>query len=141
MEPYHDTPDQVRIRRNWAKATAASELVGRIFYANLFEQAPTSRAMFPGVIEDQAEKLTLTLNWIIDNLDDEKTLVPAAQDLARRHVHYGVKAEHYPAVGEALIATLRQGLGEDFAAEDEAAWLRIYAQLSDIMISAAYGND
>jgi len=33
---------------------------------------------------------------------------------------------------------LRQGLGPDFSDEDEAAWLRVYTQLSGIMTSAAY---
>ena len=94
--------------------------------------------MFAEDIDDQARKLLQTLNWIIDHLDDPDTLVPAAENLAVRHVKYGVKAEHYPAVGEALIATLRQGLGSDFSARDEAAWLRTYTQLSGIMTTAAY---
>lgn len=130
--------DHALIRKNWAKATSAGELLGQIFYARLFELAPGSRAMFAEDIDDQARKLLQTLNWIIDHLDDPDTLVPAAENLAVRHVKYGVKAEHYPAVGEALIATLRQGLGLDFSARDEAAWLRIYNQLSGIMTTAAY---
>ncbi len=130
--------DHARIRKNWAKATSADELLGQLFYAQLFELAPGARAMFTEVIDDQARKLLQTLNWIIDHLDDADTLVPAAENLAIRHVKYGVKAEHYPAVGEALIATLRQGLGSEFNEDDETAWLRVYEQLSDIMIKAAY---
>lgn len=133
-----EATDDVRIRRSWAKAVAAGDLVGRIFYSNLFEIAPESRAMFPEVIDDQAEKLLQTLNWIIDHLDDAESLIPAAESLAMRHVPYGVKADQYPAVGKALIATLRQGLGSEFTAEDEAAWLRVYAQLSSIMTKSAY---
>ena len=135
-----ETPDNVRIRRTWAKAAAAGDLVGQIFYAKLFEIAPTTRAMFPDVMDDQARKLLQTLNWIIDHLDNADALVPAAQNLAVRHVRFGVTAEHYPAVGEALLATLRQGLGTEFDEEDEAAWMRIYAQLSGVMISSAYAT-
>jgi len=133
-----EATDNVRIRRSWAKVVAAGDLVGRIFYSNLFEIAPESRAMFPEVIDDQAEKLLQTLNWIIDHLDDAETLIPAAESLAVRHVRYGVKSDHYPAVGKALIATLRQGLGTEFTPEDEAAWLGVYAQLTQIMTKAAY---
>ena len=140
-ETLGETPDEVRIRRSWAKAAAAGDLVGQIFYAKLFEIAPESRGMFPDVIDDQARKLLQTLNWIVDHLDDAETLLPAAQSLAIRHVRYGVTAEQYPAVGLALIATLRQGLGADFSNEDEAAWLRVYTQLSDIMTAAAYPAD
>lgn len=134
------TKDSARIRRTWAKAAAAGDLVGQIFYAKLFDIAPASRAMFPDAMDDQARKLLQTLNWIIDHLDDADALVPAAQNLAVRHVKFGVTAEHYPAVGEALIATLRQGLSAEFDEEDEAAWLRTYAQLSGVMISAAYAT-
>ncbi len=137
-ETLEEPSDDVRIRRSWAKAVAAGDLVGRLFYSNLFEIAPATRPMFPEVIEDQAKKLLQTLNWIIDHLDDMETLVPAAESLAIRHIRYDVKAEHYPAVGEALIATLRQGLGPAFTSEDEAAWLRVYAQLSQVMTTAAY---
>ncbi len=137
-EPSVEMNDVARIRRTWAKAAASGELVGRIFYSNLFKFAPEARAMFPDVIDDQARKLLQTLNWIVDHLDDQDTLVPAAQNLAIRHVRYDVAPEHYPAVGEALIETLRQGLGEEFSEADEAAWLRVYALLSSVMISAAY---
>lgn len=133
-----DHTDEKRIRRNWAKAVAAGDIVGRIFYAKLFEIAPESRAMFPAIIDDQAGKLQMTLNWIVDHLDDTDQLVPAAQGLAIRHVGYGVMPAHYPAVGHALIATLRQGLGTEFSPEDEAAWARTYEKLSSLMISAAY---
>ena len=133
--------DFARIRRSWAKAAASGELVGRIFYSNLFKLAPAAREMFPEVIDDQARKLLQTLNWIIDHLVDQNTLVPAAQNLAIRHVRYDVKPEHYPAVGEALIETLRQGLGDEFNDADEAAWLRVYSTLSGVMISAAYEAD
>jgi len=136
--PVDARSDHVRIRKNWAKAISAGDLVGQLFYAQLFELAPASRAMFPEVIDDQARKLLQTLNWIIDHLDDPDALIPAAESLAVRHVKYGVKVEHYPAVGEALIATLQQGLGPEFSEEDKAAWLRIYAQLSGIMTAAAY---
>jgi hypothetical protein len=32
--------------------------------------------------------------------------------LAKRHVGYGAKAEHYPVVGAALLWTLEKGLGD-----------------------------
>ncbi|MEL6167495.1 MAG: globin domain-containing protein [Pseudomonadota bacterium] len=137
-ETLEDTPDHVRIRRNWAQAASAGEIVGRIFYTRLFEIAPSSRAMFGEDIEDQARKLLQTLNWIIDHLDQPETLKPAAESLAIRHVGYGVVADDYPAVGEALIDTLAKGLGDDFTAEDAAAWGRVYTTLSGIMTSAAY---
>ena len=130
--------DVARIRKTWAKAAAAGDIVGRIFYARLFEIAPEARRMFKDDINPQATKLLQTLNWIVDHLDRPETLQPAAEALAMRHVRYGVEAAHYPAVGAALIATLGQGLEGDFDEEDAAAWGRVYGTLSGMMISAAY---
>jgi hemoglobin-like flavoprotein len=53
-------------------------------------------------------------------------------------VDYGVRAEHYAPVGQALIWTLQQGLGPDFTPEVQEAWLAAYGVLSSTMIDAAY---
>lgn len=131
-------PDIVRIRKNWARAIAAREIIGRVFYENLFRIAPETRALFPDTLDEQGRKLVQTLSWIVDTLDNADDLVAGAEALAVRHVGYGVKPEQYTAVGTALIATLQAGLGEDFSAADEAAWVRVYTGLSQSMIKAAY---
>ncbi|HWG04697.1 MAG TPA: globin domain-containing protein, partial [Beijerinckiaceae bacterium] len=74
-------------------------------------------------------------------LDRIETIVPAAQALARRHVAYGVRPEHYAPVGAALVWTLEQGLGSDFAADVAEAWKAAYGVLSAAMIEAAYPLD
>jgi nitric oxide dioxygenase len=59
------------------------------------------------------------------------------RELAIRHVHYGARPEHYRAVGQALIWTLKQGLGADWTPDVEVAWTRCYQVLSETMINAA----
>ena len=86
----------------------------------------------------QVRKLAQTLNFIVDNLHDEETLLPAAKDLAIRHVDYGVTADQYESVGAALIETLTQLLGPAFSEEDKQAWLDTYTKLSSVMVKAAY---
>lgn len=130
--------DIARIRRNWAAAIAARDILGGVFYENLFQVAPDARAMFPDDLDEQGRKLVQTLSWIVDTLDDPDTLIAGAQALAERHVGYGVTADQYDAVGAALLATLRAGLGDDFSADDAEAWSRVYANLSQQMIAAAY---
>ena len=130
--------DITRIRVNWAKAIVARDILGDIFYTHLFEIKPESRVLFPASLNDQGRKLVQTLSWIIDHLEDGDALTEAAAALARRHVGYGGAAGDYDAVGAALIATLRSGLGDDFTDGDAAAWSRVYADLSKTMIAAAY---
>lgn len=132
------TTDIVRIRQNWAKAVAARDIVGQLFYQNLFEIAPETRPMFPESLDDQGRKLVQTLSWIVDHLDEADDLTAGAQALAVRHVGYGVTPDQYAAVGQSLIATLQAGLGDAFSKDDEAAWLRVYSGLTQLMIDAAY---
>jgi len=44
------------------------------------------------------------------------------KDLGKTHVKYGVKPEHYPVVGQALILTLETGLGEVFTPQVRYAY-------------------
>lgn len=73
----------------------------------------------------------------VANLDRLETIVPAVQDLGRRHATYGVKATHYDTVGAALLWTLGQGLGDAFTPPVKAAWTEAYTTLSTVMMEAA----
>lgn len=77
------------------------------------------------------------LNVIVGRLDRLNELTDHIRDLAIRHVGYGVKAEHYRLIGDALLWMLEQGLGKDWNAEVKEAWKRCYAVLSNTMIDAA----
>ena len=134
-----DPEDAVRIRASWARAAGTPDLAGALFYGRLFQIAPHTRQLFRGDLAAQRRKLLATLGFVVDHLDDDAALAPAARDLARRHVDYGVAASDYAAVGEALIWTLAQALGPDFDAATRSAWERFYAALLDVMLPAAYG--
>lgn len=132
--------DQDRIRRTWAQAASISEEMSRVFYGNLFRLDPTTKPLFVGDLRLQGRKLVQTLGFIVDNLAEPETLLPAAEALAVRHVGYGVVAEQYASVGSALIKTLAQMLGDSFSKEDELAWANTYGGLSEAMIAAAYAE-
>jgi hemoglobin-like flavoprotein len=57
--------------------------------------------------------------------------------MGRRHADYGVQDEQYNAVGEALLWTLRKGLGDQFTAEVEDAWATAYTVLASTMMKGA----
>lgn len=129
------------LRRSWAQAVSDRAALSRLFYAKLFQLAPETERLFVSDLNAQGKKLTATLAFIIDNVDDMETLLPVASDLAQRHVTFDVLPEHYPPVGAALIATLRDLLGPSFDAKTEQAWAETYGVLSEHMIASAYGTD
>src|SRR5947209_3826466 len=135
------TPEQVElVQRSFAKIAPISEQVAVIFYDRLFEVAPTVKSMFPADLTEQRRKLMATLAVVVNGLGNLESVLPAASALARRHVSYGAKPEHYPVVGGALLWTLEKGLGEAWTREVADAWTAAYGTLSGYMISEAYGR-
>ena len=135
------TSDQVQlVQQSFAKVAPISEQAAVIFYDRLFEVAPSVRAMFPDDMKEQRKKLMATLAVVVGGLTNLEAVLPAASALAKRHVSYGAKPEHYPVVGGALLWTLEKGLGEAWTPELAAAWTAAYGTLSGYMISEAYGR-
>jgi hemoglobin-like flavoprotein len=135
------TPDQVSlVQQSFSKVAPIAEQAAAIFYDRLFEVAPQVKAMFPADLTEQRKKLMATLAVVVNGLTDLPSILPAASALAKRHVAYGAKPDHYPVVGAALLWTLEKGLGGDWTPEVAGAWSAAYGTLSGFMISEAYGS-
>mgnify|MGYP001798169786 CR=1 FL=1 len=133
------TPDQIdKVQSSFAQVVPIKETAAELFYGRLFGIAPQVRPMFKGDMTEQGAKLMATLGAVVNGLKNLEAIVPVAEKLAVGHVDYGVKAEHYPFVGEALIDTLHKGLGEAFTPDVRTSWETAYATLSGVMIAAAY---
>lgn len=113
------------------------DVAADLFYNRLFEIEPSTRALFKGDIKEQGNKLMAALGVVVAGLTAIETIIPTVQDMAVRHVDYGVQDEHYAKVGEALIWTLEQGLGDAFTPDVKDAWLAAYTTLAGVMIEAA----
>ena len=134
-------PSQVKlVQDSFAKVAPISEQAAVLFYNRLFEVAPGVRAMFPDDMTEQRKKLMGMLAAVVNGLSNLESILPAASALAKRHVSYGAKAEHYPVVGGTLLWTLEKGLGDAWTPDVAAAWTAAYGTLSGYMISEAYGS-
>jgi hemoglobin-like flavoprotein len=134
-------PDQIKlVQQSFAKVAPISEQAAVIFYDRLFEIAPSVKSMFPADLTEQRKKLMATLAVVVNGLGNLESVLPAASALAKRHVSYGAKAEHYPVVGAALLWTLEKGLGDAWTPAVADAWSAAYGTLSGFMISEAYGR-
>jgi hemoglobin-like flavoprotein len=135
------TPGQVKlVQESFAKVVPISEAAAVLFYDRLFEIAPQVKAMFPPDMTGQRRKLMATLAVVVNGLSNLESILPAASALAKRHVSYGAKPEHYPVVGAALLWTLEKGLGDAWTPEVAEAWTAAYGTLSGYMISEGYGS-
>ena len=104
------TPDQVKlVQQSFAKVAPISEAAAVLFYDRLFEVAPSVKAMFPADMTEQRKKLMAMLAVVVGGLSNLESVLPAASALAKRHVSYGAKAEHYPVVGAALAVDAGKG--------------------------------
>ena len=135
------TPEQIKlVQESFAKVAPISDKASELFYGRLFEIAPAVRALFPNDITEQRKKLMATLTIVVNGLTNLDAILPAASALAKRHVGYGAKPEHYPVVGQALLWTLEKGLGDSWTPQVAVAWTAAYTTLSEFMIGEAYGQ-
>jgi len=125
------------VRETFALIAPRAIVAALVFYKRLFELDPSLRPLFRGNIEGQAAKLMQMLAAAVRLLDKPQSLVPVLEDLGRRHVHYGVRDEHYDTVGDALLWMLGETLGTDFPAGAYDAWASLYALVATTMKRAA----
>ncbi|MGH8729397.1 MAG: globin family protein [Burkholderiales bacterium] len=132
------TPREIRlVQSSWTKLLPIQDAAAQFFYGKLFELDPTLEPLFKGDMAEQRRKLMRMITTAVNGIGRLDEIVPAVQDLGRRHVGYGVKDAHYDTVGAALLWTLEQGLGKDFTPELKQAWSATYGLLAATMKEAA----
>jgi NAD(P)H-flavin reductase/hemoglobin-like flavoprotein len=130
--------DTAALKDNFAAVAAhGGDDVALYFYSYLFLKYPETRDMFPPGMTKQRDRLVGALVRIVTNVDKVGELVPYLEDLGRDHRKFGALSAHYPAVGEALLATLRHFSGEAWTAELHANWAAAYGVIAGAMSGAA----
>ena len=133
------TPKQIQlVQKTWKLVEPNAEQVAELFYGRLFHLEPSYRKLFKTNQKEQGKKLMQMIAVAVNGLPKLDTIVPAVEDLGRRHLDYNVTAEMYDTVGEALLWTLEQGLGDAYTDEVREAWTATYTTLADVMKAAAY---
>jgi hemoglobin-like flavoprotein len=132
------TPEQKRlVQQSFATVLPIKDQAASLFYDRLFTLDPSLRPLFKGDIKRQGALLMAMINTAVAGLDRLDEIVPAVQQLGRRHSDYGVRREHYATVASALLWTLEQGLGEAWTPPLKDAWTACYMLLAEVMQKAA----
>jgi len=132
------TAEQKRlVQETFATIAPIADDAAALFYRRLFDIDPSLQRMFRGDMAEQRKRLMQMIAVAVKGLDRLEQLVPAVQELGRRHAGYGVEDRHYETVGKALLWTLEKGLGSAFTPEVRAAWAAVYGILATTMKEAS----
>jgi NAD(P)H-flavin reductase/hemoglobin-like flavoprotein len=129
--------DAQALKESWAAVARGGDEVPLFFYSHLFLSHPETRQMFPMSMAGQRDKLVGALGRIVSNVDQLDSVVPFIQQLGRDHRKFSVLAEHYPAVGGSLLATLEHFLGPMWTDELAKNWTEAYTIIAKAMVDAA----
>ncbi len=109
----------------------------RTMYAHMF-QNPEIKALFNQSHHSddgsQPRALAVAILAYARNIDNLGALTPTVERIAQKHVGLQILPEHYPHVGDALLAAIEEVLGDAATADVLAAWGEAYWFLADILI-------
>ena len=132
------TAKQIELAQtSFKKIVPIADAAAEMFYNRLFELDPSLKPLFKGDMTEQGNMLMTVIETAVCDLDDLDAIVPTVKLLGIRHADYDVVDKHYNTVGEALLWTLEQKLGEDFTPEVKDAWAVVYTLIANIMMDAA----
>ena len=104
------------------------------FYEDLFGRAPELRDLFRDDLAGQGMKFMSTLAVIVDNLHHPEDLVERYADLGSLHRTLGVSQAMFDPMREALLATIRDALGDMYTIDIESAWRVAYDDVAGALI-------
>jgi NAD(P)H-flavin reductase/hemoglobin-like flavoprotein len=136
-DPRRAVVDPAALKRSWDLVSQYGDQVPLFFYSTLFLSHPYTRAMFPVSMASQRDRLVTALGRIVSRVDDLDAIRPMLVQLGRDHRKFAVVRDHYPAVCDALLATLEHFCGAQWSDELARDWKAAYAAVSRVMIEAA----
>jgi len=103
-------------------------------YARMAEEQPELKALFANTRDGQAERLASAVLAYSQNIDNLDALQASVTAIAIKHVGAEVKPEHYPLVGELLLAAMKDVLGDALDEKTITAWAEAYTFLANVFI-------
>ncbi len=131
-------------QKQWIKATIPAleqggEALTTHFYKLMFSKYPVTATFFNPAHQQKGTQPRALANAVLayaKHIDNPAVLMGAVNLIVNKHVALGVKAEHYPIVGECLLQAMKEVLGAAATPEIIDAWAAAYGQLADILIDA-----
>lgn len=130
------SPQTIEVVKATAPVVAENaETITRRFYSLLFTHNPEVQAYFNQAHQHsggQQRALAGAICAYAANIDDLEKLGAAVELIAQKHCSLGIQPQHYPIVGQHLLAAIKDVLGASATPEIIAAWAEAYGLLADI---------
>jgi nitric oxide dioxygenase len=134
------TPDQIsRVKATAPVFAEHGPTITKHFYRRMFANRPELRNLFNQTHQEsgsQADVLAHAVYAYAANIDNLGALGSAVGRITHKHASLNIRPEHYPIVGEHLLASVVEVLGDAVDEPTLEAWRAAYAQLARIMIGA-----
>jgi len=113
------------------------ETLTRHFYSRMFAHNPEVGPFFNPANQaagNQQRALAAAITGYAANIDNLEVLGGAVELIAQKHASLLIRPEHYPIVGENLLASIREVLGAGATEQVIDAWSEAYGFLAEILI-------
>jgi len=140
-QPQHGTAasefDARLVKESFSSLAKNAEAAMEHFYARLFVRYPEIRSMFPHAMHDHMQRVFAALARIVSAIDNPDSLTAYLSQLGLAHRKFGVKERHYEPFLAVLAETVRHFSGAAWTVQTQAAWDRVLARASSVMLAAA----
>lgn len=107
------------------------------FYKTLFTKHPELLNIFNHANQREGKQQTALANTVYAaalHIDKLGAIIPVVKQIAQKHRALGVLPEHYPIVGETLLNSIKEVLGDAATDEIIGAWGEAYGVIADAFI-------
>ena len=127
------TPEQILlVRASWPVVAARSDEMTARFYQYLFDIDADAARLFAHIdMSAQGAKLSQALTVVVNALDNPDRLLPAIGERVRMNM--APELRHFDSVGDALLRSISDSLGDSFDRDVRQAWADAYALVASVM--------
>lgn len=113
------------------------ESITKHFYKRMFKQHPELKNIFNmahQITGHQPKALADAVYGAAANIENMSDIMPVLERIGEKHRSLQIKPEHYPIVGENLLAAIKETLGDAITPEIMDAWADAYEVIADVFI-------
>jgi nitric oxide dioxygenase len=113
--------------------------ITKMFYSNMLGARPELTRLFNmgnQASGAQQQSLASAVFAYAANIGTPEALGPVVNRIVHKHVSIGIRAEHYPIVGQYLLESIAATLGDAATPALLAAWKEAYTSLAKLLIAA-----